>query len=272
MSQRLRPCGSLCQHGENEPLTPSPWVKIEDMITKMIEPIKAYSVGHLILCLGLVLFAVPAVSLLRKSKKQRVIVCFGIALAVIEVLKQLIMNQIFESYSWSDIPFQLCSVPMYLCLLYPFIKKCRRTFELFLGSFGMLGAIVAFAIPYDVFSGYLFLSIQSIVWHELLLILGLYCVVVLNKKEEPGVKDFRNNATLYLILALIAIGINALLWGKSSGTANMFFLGPSKPCVMILDDIYEKCGWGVESIVMICCSEAAGALILLVVRLVKKIG
>jgi len=139
-----------------------------------------------------------------------------------------------------------------------------------LKSFGIVGAVVAFAVPYDVFSPFLVMSIQSIVWHEMLLILGAYCIAATDKEKKIGAKDFLYNALLYLALAAIAILINALLKDVSAGTSNMFFLGPSKAYVIILEDIYDKCGWVVESIVMICVSEAAAAIVLIAGELVRR--
>lgn len=240
------------------------------MITYTVEPIKAYSIQHLLMGIGLIALAVVLVYFLKKLKKTTVIISIGIALVIIEVLKQIFMQQVYIDYSWSDIPFQLCSVPMYLCLAYPFFKKGRETIENFLKSFGIVGAVVAFAVPYDVFSPFLVMSIQSIVWHEMLLILGVYCIAATDKEKKIGAKDFLYNALLYLALAAIAILINALLKDVSAGTSNMFFIGPSKAYVIILEDIYDKCGWVVESIVMICVSEAAAAIVLIAGELVRR--
>lgn len=240
------------------------------MVSITVEPIKSYSVYHFLVCFGVIALAALVVFFLKKMKKTAVITAIGIALALIEIAKQFLIRQIYPTYSWSDVPFQLCSIPMYLCLVYPFVKKMRGTIENFLRSFGLMGAIVAFAIPCDVFSKYLMLSIQSMIWHELLLILGIYCIVAADKDAKLGVKDFRNNALLYLALAVTAMCINALLYKCSEGTANMFFLGPSKPYMLILNDIYDKCGWVVESSSMIAASEAGGAVVLLVGELIRK--
>ncbi|MCQ2526589.1 MAG: YwaF family protein [Lachnospiraceae bacterium] len=241
------------------------------MITTIIEPIKQYSIYHLLICLGIVVVAAVLVHFLKKLDKVAVITAMGILLVANEVMKQVFMQQIYASYSWSDVPFQLCSVPMYLCLLYPFIKKLRGVIENFLRSFGLLGAIVAFAIPCDVFSKYLMLSIQSTLWHAILFILGVYCIAITPADKKLGIKEYRNNAILYLILALMAMGINTVLMKPSAGTVNMFFLGPGKPYMVIVNDIYDKFGWQFESIAMILCSEAAGALVLFLGELARKL-
>lgn len=246
-------------------------MSIGEIIKTTIEPIKAYSIQHLLLCLGLIAVAAVLVFFMKKAKKTTVITTIGIVLAVNEVTKQVFMQQIYTSYSWSDVPFQLCSIPMYLCLAYPFAKKFRIVIENFLRSFGLLGAIVAFAMPYDVFAKYIVLSIQSIVWHEILLVVGLYCIAAAPKDKKLKANDIGNNALLYLALALVAIVINAALANVSSGTANMFFLGPSKPYTVILDDIYESSGWIVESIAMIGCSEACGAVVFIIGEVMSKL-
>lgn len=233
------------------------------MISTAVEPIKAYSPGHLVFCLIVLLLAVSMVRILKKADKEKLIFVTGIVLAVLEVIKQILMYRIYGFYSWSDLPFQLCSIPMYMCLIFPFLEKGRGVIELFLRSFGLLGAIGAFAVPYDVFSKYLFLSVQSIIWHTILVFLGIYCMAVPAGRNRISLRNIRDTALLYLGLAVIAICINALFFRISNGTANMFFLGPAKPYVIILDDIYNKYGWAAESAAMICGSELFGTLILL---------
>lgn len=229
---------------------------------------REYSLLYLLLCLLVIMSVTIAVYFTKRLNKTRVIFCTGVVLVLLEIAKQILMGRIYASYSWSDFPAQLCSMPMYLCILYPFIRKGQKTINLFLRSFATLGAIFAFAIPYDILSSYLLLSIHSTLWHAILLYLGVYCVVT---GEQPEGKDVRNSALLYLALAMAAIVINGLLAGISDGTANMFFLGPSRPNVLILDDIYEKCGWLIESVAMICGSEVAGIIVLLTGAWLRKV-
>lgn len=245
---------------------------MKNVISTKIEPIKAYGLGHLILCLIVVLLVVLLILLLKKADKTKVLFSTGIVLLILEVLKQFLLVKIYGAYSWSDFPFQLCSIPMYLCLLYPVIKKGRRTLELFLRSFGILGAISAFAVPYDVFSNYLLLSLHSIIWHTLLLFLGIYCVTAAENRSRINLRSIRELVLFYLGLAVIAVCINALLYNISGGTANMFFLGPAKPCVNIFDNIYDKHGWIAESVTVICGSEFFGILFLLLGELFWKKG
>lgn len=229
---------------------------------KAINPIKAYSIGHLILCLAAILLALVIAGLVKNFQKSRVILAFGIVLALLEAAKQFLLFKIYGAYSWSDFPFQLCSVPMYLCLIYPFARKAQGTIEAFLRSFGILGAVFAFAIPYDVLSEYPILSIHSSLWHMALFSLGAYCI---SASDIPSnFKKKQRNALLYFFLSLAAITINAALFNVSGGTSNMFFLGPAKPGTLILDDIHDRFGWIAASLTMITASEMGGLLTLTV--------
>lgn len=240
------------------------------MITTLWEPINAYGIEHLALVLFCIAASVLAVRLVKKAPKERVIFVTGVILALLEVLKQLLMSRIYAAYSWTDLPFQLCSIPMYMCLLHPVLKGRSELTEDFLRSFGLLGAVCAFAFPYDVFSDYLLLALHSMVWHTVLLFLGLYCIAVSEPEKRVNFKRIRDLCLLYLGLAAAAIAINALLRNVSNGTSNMFFLGPSKPCVLVLDDIYRERGWIAASLVMILCSEAAGIFVLLLGNLIRR--
>lgn len=200
----------------------------------------------------------------KTTTKTLVLFAVGILLLLLEIAKQALIIHHYSAFSWSDFPFQLCSIPMYLCLAYPLLKRGRSLVEAFLRSFGLIGGLAAFIFPYDILNPYLPLALHSITWHLLLLFLGAYCIVTPSPSPSQTPHSKRNNALFYLALAISAILLNAALFKVSHGAANMFFLGPSKPCVLILDDICNKFGWIAESIVMILASEIAGMVVLVV--------
>lgn len=94
-----------------------------------------------------------------------------------EVLKQVFRFLIVDQgvYNWWYFPFQLCSMPIYLCLLLPRLKKGRRTVVTFLADFALLGGIAVYLDPSDMLSPSLFLTLFSFLWHDLLIIIGILC-------------------------------------------------------------------------------------------------
>ena len=81
-------------------------------------------------------------------RQNRIFFIFGIILLLSEIWKQYCLTYIVNpgSYDWWYFPFQLCSIPMYVCLLLPFAvpESIHRAMEAFLMDFGLLGGIFAF--------------------------------------------------------------------------------------------------------------------------------
>lgn len=87
------------------------------------------------------LFCLPGIQILW--------IC-GLILAVSEIYKQLFLYEVINQkhYDWWYFPFQLCSTPMYLCLLLPvFSVRLQKAAAVYLESFGFLGGIMALAEP-----------------------------------------------------------------------------------------------------------------------------
>lgn len=241
-------------------------LNILEKISWQMDVIEPYSRLHFIIAATVLSAAFMTVYILKKIQinKSRFLFIIGLVLAVSEAVKQLFLTYIRGwDYSWSDFPFQLCSIPIYLCLLYPVLKeKSRRTVEYFLMTFTLAGAIAAFAEPTSSFTGYWILTIHSVGWHGLLFLTGIY-IAINNDSQKLKVRQFAPAAGLYFALALNAVIINAVFFNISNGTANMFFLGPARPCMFILDDIYYNAGWITETLVMIAATELGGFLFFL---------
>ena len=71
----------------------------------------------------------------------------GVLLALMELYKQafLYVIEFHGHFDWWYFPFQLCSIPMYICLAAPLLhsEKTLRRAATFLQDFGLLGGIMA---------------------------------------------------------------------------------------------------------------------------------
>lgn len=78
-----------------------------------------------------------------KNNVQRILFCTGWMLVILEAYKQCFLYCIVNEGAF-DIwffPFQLCSVPMYLCLLLPLLKDdLRAAFMTFMGGYTFVSA------------------------------------------------------------------------------------------------------------------------------------
>ena len=79
------------------------------------------------------------------------------------------------SYNWWYFPFQLCSIPMYILLAYPWVRResARRMLLSFLMSFCLLGGIAVFADTSGLLYPLTALTVHSWIWHFLLILIGI---------------------------------------------------------------------------------------------------
>ena len=145
-----------------------------------METPKPYSAFHLALCAAGIPLAVLAARRLAKKRgaaPKAVLFSCGLFLLFLELYKQafLFFIEFDGHFNWWYFPFQLCSIPMYLCLLYPQSGKYSAVFSTFIQDFGLLGGIMALAVPAGLMHPYWTMTLHGFLWHFLLIFLGLYC-------------------------------------------------------------------------------------------------
>ena len=204
---------------------------------------------------------------LKGFDKRKVLFVTGIILAVSEIIKAPYLYFLYGSYPWSDFPFQLCSIPMYLCIINYFLP--RLFLEHFTMVYSIIGAVASFLVPAAVFSPYLMLTVHSLFWHGGLFFLGVF-LIIRQKSEDLRIKNFIPVGLLYIGLSAAAVIMNAALFETSGGRANMFFLGPGFPDMFILNDIYYNSGWIPATLGMMGVTLASGLAVYLLIILLKK--
>ena len=117
-------------------------------------PPSAYGSFHLLfLCFGLGISAALAYRLRRCSAVccRRILLGVGLFLIVCEAYKLLFYYFVIGhgSFQWWVFPFQLCSIPMYLCLAANLVRKehTRSAIYTFLCAYNLLGGFLALLEP-----------------------------------------------------------------------------------------------------------------------------
>ena len=136
----------------------------------MMVPPQPYSAFHIcITAVGFLIAVLAAYVLSRKMERKffiRLLFFCGVILTASEIYKQLflyyVVNQ--EKYDWWYFPFQLCSLPMYFCLLLPLVKnrKLQLIILTFMQDFNLLGGIMALAEPSGLLHPYWFLTMHGL--------------------------------------------------------------------------------------------------------------
>ena len=166
---------------------------------------------------------------LRKisTRKEKILfLIIGKFLILSEIFKQFAFMAIEGMYRYDMIPFQLCSIPMYLCILSAIIPdgKTSRAMKTFIATFGLIGGIASYIAPGTMCREWLELTLHSFIWHLILIFLGFYIFFSQNTKKQTS--DFLSAQILYLALGAIALGINLLLINAPGVPVNMFYIGP----------------------------------------------
>ena len=186
----------------------------------------------------------------RLSYKQRIKIFSyaGWVLLASEVFKQIFVYQVVCGgvYNFWYIPFQLCSVPMYLCILLPHLsERDQKTVLTFMLGYTFVSATATFIFPEDILRPYIVLTLHGFDWHAILLFISL--TIGLSGMADTSFKGFMRASYLFLILCAVAVGINigTEMYCSASGCgthgyANMFYLSPyhtsNQPIVTSVED------------------------------------
>lgn len=247
-----------------------------------------YSAFHLLLgALGIGAAAAAARLLSRRNavKPERVLFFCGLFLACSELYKQLFLYFLVnnKTYNWWYFPFQLCSTPMYLCLIFPFLNHSRRNTAplrkmtqhaapeqkpvlssgtargicaTFLQDFGLLGGFMALSFPEGFLYPYWALTLHGFIWHFLLIFIGLYCFF--RGLTDFGEHGFAKIIPLYAAFCLLATFINTAvqLTVYPASYADMFYINcffPSEQPVFHQISLALGNGWGHLAYLLASC-------------------
>ncbi len=229
-----------------------------------------YSPFHFIifgLCLATAIFAA---FLLRKKKSPtsvtRILLITGLILLFGELYKQAFCFIYLRAYDYMYwiVPFQLCSIPMYLCLALPFIRKesLRKIILTFLTDFGLLGAIGTMVDPSGIFHGFWALTMHGILWHAILVFIAAF--ILFTGSFDHSKSAYFRTLPLFAICCLIAEIINVCL--HRFGEINMFYISPYEMSTqLVFSDIDHWLGRPLGIAIYLVCVIIGGGMIHLVV-------
>ncbi|MBP3852178.1 MAG: YwaF family protein [Erysipelotrichaceae bacterium] len=145
----------------------------------------------------------------------------GIVLLISEIWKQVYLTYIHGYYMWWHFPLQICSLPMYLCLLLPHTKKYRYDILNYLMTFGMVGGIAGLIGSFGLKYPRLSLSLHSIIWHVYLIVIGWVSGHIWMRVRRQR-KDFKGACKIFALTAVLAYLINKAVYPYAG--INLFYL------------------------------------------------
>lgn len=129
------------------------------------------------------------------------------------VLKQYKLGIINQNVYIGYFPFFLCDMPLYFIPLYLAcykFKKLRLYILDFLGIFSLYGGAIVLSYPSEIFKANIFLTVHSIFFHSIMLVLGSYLVIT-NIVKLSWKSVFYAFAVFVVLWGSVGI-INEILW------------------------------------------------------------
>ncbi len=223
----------------------------------------SYGTFHIVFTLILLGLTVLGAYLLRNTneKQNRIVLATVSAILLVFELYKILFHIHVESYGWGFwgvFPFQLCSVPMYLCLFCAFCKnkKVNSWLYEFMFSVNMFGGIMAFLEPSGIHHPIITLTVHAYLWHMILIFIGLY--LYMSKRVCNDRRSYIKGIVVYYIACAIAQSFN-LIYGDK---VNCFYISPYvRSLLAVFKDIYASCGWFVNMFLLMLGITLASAVI-----------
>ena len=240
-----------------------------------MERFPSYGTFHILYTLiGFAVCGFAAWKLRNVSDKAArwILFSMGLVLAVGELFKQLFYYFFIldNQYSWGDFPFQLCSIPLYLCLIAPWLKpgKVQRGMYSFMVLYNLLGGAIAFTEPSGLFLDQWFLTAHACIWHMLLVFIGLF--ICFSKRGGNEKADYKGATWTFIALCGIAFALNCFVqFGLGEGM-NMFFVGPGESPLIVFKQFSQWFGWYINTPIYIFAVCFGAYLVSLLIRLLQK--
>lgn len=208
-------------------------INLLEMTAWRMQPPQLFSMFHILASVITAAAAVWLASILSKHFRTGYLVCAGWILIVLEIYKQLFLFFVDGNgcYDWWYFPFQLCSVPMYMCIILPLLRgAAKRAVLTFMTDYTLISAAAALIYPEDFLRSYVTLTAHGFIWHGILLFVSL--LIIKSGISAGSRRDFVNATLLFMILSAIAVAVNAaceplMQAGNTAHSyAAMFYLNP----------------------------------------------
>lgn len=220
---------------------------------KMVKP-TAFGWFH-ILWLFLVVIVIFILYKRKKyyGEKQLKIVLgtYGIIALILEVLKQLIWSFNYDSitniinwdYRWYSFPFQLCTTPIFVCIICLFLKrgKVRDYLLSYLSYVTILGSIATMLLPDSCFVPDILVNIHTMWLHLGGFVVSIY--LLMSNEVKVNIKNLCGAIFVFLIFVCIADIMNIVIYNLSvlnGEVFNMFYISPYFISTLPVFDIIQK--------------------------------
>lgn len=194
---------------------------------------------------------------------DRIVFAAGCSFFVMEWYKQLFSFYVTGNgqYDFSVLPFQFCSLPMYLSLAAPLLgNRAKKTVYSFLSLFGTVGGYLVMIYPN--LPDTLTMSVYTMLWHTLMVALGVLLLLG-DRRDRAFLRDYLPAAGLFLTFFAVALVLNIALYPiatEQGSVLNLYYMSPYyETTFLIVKDAARLYGWGASVLTYLLLFLSAGA-------------
>lgn len=210
------------------------------------KPLQSMGLVHIIGIVSALLFGILGGILAKRTKRPEKVYCItGIAFIVLEALKFIFIMVTDGTYPLDRIPFQICTVELFFLWAVPLVKNERiRKGMIAFTIIGLLAAVFYYVKPATIINAnYIFLSFQPMLWHDLVIMIGVFSIVHYQIYGKKGKSYILDGYFFWLALTALAVVIDLITASTIPEAAiNFFYLSPIQDSVTypVLNLIFRK--------------------------------
>lgn len=251
-------------------------LKILDLQMETPQPYGWYHILCLLLTAGLTVFAIFRGRHHSEKTVLRVVFFTAIAVALLEVYKQV--NYTFgdgsdaPSYQWYAFPWQFCSSPMYAGLLTGVFRrgKIHRALYAYLASYCIFAGVAVMLYPVTVFIGTVGINIQTMVCHGSMVVIGGYLLGTGRVKAE--LRTLLRAVPVFVCFVALAGIFNEVAHCLGRTDFNMFFISPHVPSELpVYSLVHNALPYPVSLCIYVLGFTAAAGIMLLMAKGIEKL-
>lgn len=173
----------------------------------------------------------------NEKQNRLVLAIYGYGALILEILKQLIWSFEYDpvsgliswDYEWYAFPFQLCSTPIYVCIICLFLKKgkLRNSLSSYLAFVTILGSISTILMPDSCFTSDILVNVHTMWLHLGSFVVSIY--LLMSGEIKLTKRNFISSIKVFLVFSTVAYALNILAYNMpilNGETFNMFYISP----------------------------------------------
>ena len=164
----------------------------------------------------------------NSRSRDRAMTILGFVFVALEIFKITFRLIVKEGADLTLIPFQICSIPMYLLPFIYFMKegKLKQAFVGYVSFQSFTSAFFYFVRPAAALNtAYVAITVHSVLWHSLMVASGVYAMIAYGLLTKEGFRSFLYSYNLWVVTVLIAVILNDILITANPGTQlNLFYI------------------------------------------------